>query len=898
MRRLSLTLLLTSFSAAQSLPPFLIDSVAGSDPLSDGGPAALACLSDVRAIAVDPTGNIYFSDTARHRVLRIATGGSISIVAGNGAPGFDSDGRVATATALNLPYGVAIDPAGNLYIADLGNARLRRVSPDGRIQTIAGGGALPVTAANALATDVALKGPRNVVVDGMGGVFFSDFLDHRILRISQDGRIHVVAGTGTQGATTDSVPGPLGYLSHPAGLAFDSTGLYVADSGNHAIRKIAAGVMTTLRFDNAPGFTNLPTGVAVDGGGNLYVASSGFGQVVRINRTGGVNVIAREAQDLAVDASGNVFLATGGYVRKLSPSGQLTTLAGIGSQFRGEGTAALQALFNVPADVKLDSSGAFYVADTKNHRVRKIAGGVVTTIAGDGESGFGGDQGAALADRLSSPRGVALDRAGNIYVADTGNHRVRRISPDGRIVTVAGTGTAGFSGDVKLARESRLKEPTAVAVDSLGQVHIADTANHRVRRLLASGYLVTLAGGAEKGFAGDGSSSQITLLDTPRGLAFDSAGNLYIADSGNHRIRKIAPNGLVSTIAGNGTAGFSGDGGKATEASLNAPSAVLMDSSGALLIADAGNQRIRMVTPDGNIQTIAGSGTAGFGGDAGPALSAKLNEPAGLALDSTGAVYLADSQNHRIRKLVRGVAVAPPPAIEKPPEIQVVHAATLGDTALAPGMLISVKGSNIGPTSPKSGQAGPGGTLEASLDGVEVRFDGRPAPILYAQQNLINTQVPYRLSGQPLVLVEVVRDGEARGSAILQVTQNSPGIFTSAGGSGQVTAINEDNTLNSPDTPAVRGSLLTFYATGEGLTDPVAVEGRLAGAPYPVPKAAVEVSIGGQPADIVSQGVGVTSPGVLQLTVRVPAQTDSGSQPVTLKVGSAASPQNTTVVIR
>jgi uncharacterized protein (TIGR03437 family) len=850
------SLFYASFSAAAQTPAYTIETIAGSDPLAEGGLASLAAIEDARSVALDQVGNVYFSDTARHRVLRIGVDGILKVIAGDGA----------NATALNQPYGIAVDHNGDVYIADLGNARVRRVSADGRIQTIAGGGTTRPGPTSVLATQVELKAPRNVAVDAAGNVYIADFLDHRVLRVSTDGQLQVIAGTGVAGATTDSVPATQGTLSYPTGLYVDSTGLYIADSGNHAIRKVASGVMTTLRFQDAAAFINLPTGICADNAGNLYIASSGFSQTVRVSRSGAVAIVVAEAaKDVAVDQAGTLYLAAGPYVRKVTTGGAITTLAGTGGQFRGDGSAATSALLNVPSDVKMDANGVLYIADTKNNRIRKVQGGIMSSVGGE----------------LSGPQGIAVDAAGNLYVADTENHRVRRIGTDGQVRTVAGTGTAGSNGDVKLAVEAQLNAPTAVAVDSLGQVHIADSGNHKVRRLLASGYLVTIAGNGRRGFAGDGANSQTSQLDTPRGLAFDSAGNLYIADSGNRRIRKVAMNGVISTIVDDG---------------LTSPVGVAVDTAGALWVSDAGDQRIRWILPQGAPQSIAGCGTRGFGGDGGAALLATLNEPGGITIGGDGVVYFADRQNHRVRKLAKGTVT--PPVVERLPEIRVLHAATLEGAPLAPGMLISVEGTGVGPATAQSGQNGLGGALESSLAGTEVRFDGKPAPILYAQQNLIQTQVPYRVLGQPLVLVEVVRDGKVQGSAVLEVAAHSPGIFTSSSGSGQVTAVNEDYTLNSAGTGAARGSLLTFYATGEGITDPASVDGKLNDAPYPTPRGAIEVTIGDQTADVVSIGCGVTSPGMMQITVRVPLQAATGVQAIVLKAGGVPSQHNATIVVK
>ncbi|MBI3684540.1 MAG: hypothetical protein HY235_29560 [Acidobacteria bacterium] len=871
--------------AAQNAVYYTIDTIAGADPAIGAGLATTILLQDVRGVASDLAGNVYFSDTPRNRVYRIGPFGSLTPIAGTGTAGFSGDGGLAEQAMLDQPYGVAVDNAGNVYIADLGNARVRRVTSDGRIATIAGGGA-------------ELKGPRNLALDPAGNLYISDFEGHRIFRLSADGRVAAVAGTGSPGPARDNSPALTSPLAYPAGLFADASSgaIYVADSANHAIRRIAGGVIATPRILNAEAYINLPTGVCLDASGNLIIASSGFDQAVRVSPAGAAQVLARGARDVAIDGAGNLYLAAGAFVRKLPPGGLLTTLAGASGQFRGEGTRADQALLYAPSDVAMDSDGLL-IADSGNHRLRRITpAGLIVTLAGDGESGSRGDGGPAQRSRLSSPRGVTADRSGNIYIADTDNHAVRKITSDGQIQTVAGAGTAGFNGEIVPAQQAQLSSPTGVAVDPGGSLYIADTGNHRVRRIIPGGYLLTMMGTGRKGFSGDGGVGLNAQLDRPLGICFDRAGNLYIADSGNHRIRKVSKEGYVSTVAGKGTAGFSGDGGAAVEARLNQPVAVSADSTGALFISDAGNACVRRVTPDGLIATIAGSGAPGFSGDGGPALSAKFEEPAGIAADAAGNVYVADRLNHRIRKLTPVASPAAPEAVKA--DLAVLHGATLEATAVAAGMVISLEGAGIGPVTPASGRLGPNGSLETTVSDTQVRFDGRPAPILYAQRNLISVQAPYRVFAQLSTKIEVFRQGALRAQASVSIVRTAPGIFTTGGGAGPAVAVNENGTLHSATNPASKGALLVFYATGEGITDPAGAEGRLAEPPYPAPVAPLEVTIGGEQAEVVAAGASVTGPGVLQVTVRAPSQVAAGPQPLVLTVGGVRSQRDVTVYLR
>ncbi|WP_271323615.1 NHL domain-containing protein [Streptantibioticus silvisoli] len=331
----------------------------------------------------------------------------------------------------------------------------------------------------------------------------------------------------------------------------------------------------------------------------------------------------------------------------------ISTAAGNGvAGFAGDNGPAARAQLRNPYEVEVDTTGALYVCDYGNHRVRKItADGKICTIAGTGAKGFSGDCGPAVSAQMSIPRGMAVDSMGAVYIADSENHRVRKITADGKIHTVAGTGTKGFSGDGGLATAAQLNTPYGVAVDSTGILHVADYGNRRVRKIATDGKIITVAGTGTDGSGGDGGQAVAAQLSHPRDVELGRAGELYVADSGSHTVRKITADGKIHTVAGTGTKGFGGDGGPATAAQLDHPFGLVVDRIGTLYIAEWGNNRVRKVTTDGKISTVAGNGTKGFGGDGDPAASAQLNNPIGLALDRAGTLYIADHVNHRVRKL-------------------------------------------------------------------------------------------------------------------------------------------------------------------------------------------------------------------------------------------------------
>ena len=307
--------------------------------------------------------------------------------------------------------------------------------------------------------------------------------------------------------------------------------------------------------------------------------------------------------------------------------------------------------WKLPTGLAVDGSGNVFIPDPFNHRVRKISPeGIISTVAGNGVEGFSEDGGLAINASLARPVAVAVDEPGNLYIVEFRNLRVRKVSPAGIISTVAGNGLRGDSGDGGLAIDASFDSPINVAVDSAGNLFIADYNNHRVRRVDSTGVVSTIAGTGDCCFTGDGVPATSATLFFPHGIAFDGEGNLYIADSVNQRIRMVDSEGIISTVAGNGAQGFSGDGGPAIHATLNEPFGVAMDSARNLYIADHYNLRIRAVNPEGIITTIAGNGAGGFFGDGSPGIAATLFSPDAVAV-AGGTLYVADTFNHRIRKI-------------------------------------------------------------------------------------------------------------------------------------------------------------------------------------------------------------------------------------------------------
>jgi NHL repeat len=347
----------------------------------------------------------------------------------------------------------------------------------------------------------------------------------------------------------------------------------------------------------------------------------------------------------------------------------IVTVAGTGVPgFAGDGGPATAAQLNIPYAVAAGPAGDFLIADAENHRVRRVlADGRIVTAAGTGVAGDSGDGGPATSARLTFPRGLAVLPDGGYLIADRNAHVIRRVLPDGTITTVAGTGVAGFSGDGGRATAAQLNLPYAATPLPAGGFLIADRGNHAIRRVDAAGRISTVAGTPPAGgFSGDGGPATAASVNAPCGVALAPDGSFLFPDRDNNRVRRVAPDGTISTIAGNGTSGDSGDGGPATAASVTGPYAVLVRPDGAILIGERGGNRVRSISPTGTIATIAGTGAGGFNGD-GPAIAAQLNDPVGLAQLPNGDVLVADASNHRVRLLTMSTLPVAGPPLAAPP---------------------------------------------------------------------------------------------------------------------------------------------------------------------------------------------------------------------------------------
>ena len=891
--------LASSLSPATEPPRFLIGTVAGANEAGDHGPALAAQLTSVEGLSADSAGNLYIADAAGHRVRRVSPSGIVTSIAGDGNPGFAGDGSASAQSQLSAPYDIVAGPNGVLYIADYQNLRVRRISADGVIQTVAGGGERP-RSVEGQALGIRFLGPRNLALDPAGNLYISDFGDHRVYCLSSDGRIQAIAGNGIRGAGKDG-PALLSELDSPAGLALGPNGaLYIADSGNGRIRRVLNGHITTITAarDNKQVLI-APVSLAIDYASHLYVVDSRdeggsrrdvlwrispSGEAMLLYETGAGGPSAPDRiRAVCLDPRGAIYLGGGGLVVRLTGLGQASPVAG-GGNFRTvrDGSPALSSYLFGPRGIAVDAAGGICFAEPLDARVRCLTpDGRLRFFAGGG-SDSPGDGGPAASARLFSPVALAASGSGVMYIADSLGHRLRAVRPSGIMFSLAGNGTPGLSDDSVDAAYSLVNRPSGVAAGAEGDVYFSDQGNLRVRKITRAGRIVTVAGSGVRGYYGDGGPAAQAQLNFPGALALDASGNLFITDTGNHVVRRVTPAGLITTYAGSGVRGFSGDGGLATQAALNLenPGALAVDAAGSLYVADTRNNRIRCVTPGGLIFTVAGTGEPGFRGDGGPAADARLNLPAGLAVDASGNLLVADTGNHRIRLLSR--LAVPPAPVELPEEVAVRHAASWSLGSLAPGLLVSIFGN----------------VIAGERTDTVVRFAGFAAPVFYARQDQINVQAPYEIAGKDSVAVEVFRDGKLRGRATVSVAYAVPAFFTRADGR-QVLAVNEDGSLNSPERPAVRASIVTFYATGEGLTTPASSTGVPASAPLPQPRLPVSLRVGSAAASILYAGAAPGLVGVLQVNAELPGPfSPAGELPVTLTVGAAVSPLGPVIHIR
>jgi sugar lactone lactonase YvrE len=615
------------------------------------------------AAVKDSSGNIFISAPTSSNIFKLS-GGAISVYAGQGYGGYGGDGSApGNATViLGNPGAIAFDSAGNMFIADYGESRIRRVDAvTGKFSTYAGTGTKCAHGYNSCgdggaATAALLNLPEALAFDSANNLYIADANDNRIRRVDAvTGIITTYAGNLVNGvngnactnpntACGDGGPATSAFLNFPEGIAFDNAGnLYIGDTFDNRVRVVA------------------PNGTisAFAGSGGSCLSS------VRPCGDGAAAVDAQlhRPQGVFADASGNVYIADtlDHRIRFVDAATKtIITLVGTGAQgFGGDGSTATKALLNGPVSVTVDSIGSMLIADTGNQRIRSVAVGSISTIAGGGNGGDGGPAASAL---LAQPYSVAEDSAGNLYIADQFNNRIRKVTnPTGAnptITTVAGNGNLGYSGDGGLAVNATLNQPSTIDIDSNGNLYIADTGNFVVRRVDgATGNISTYAGTAGQtcfpvtAACGDGGPATSATFAFPLGITLDAANNLYIADWYGFKVRMVnSSTGVISTVAGSGHEGHSGDGGSATAANLDHPSSVVVDSAGTLYISDQYSMKVRKVS-GGIINTYALNGVAGLKGIGGPAINGSMWNPLALAIDPSNDIFVSGGNDSVVMQI-------------------------------------------------------------------------------------------------------------------------------------------------------------------------------------------------------------------------------------------------------
>jgi uncharacterized protein (TIGR03437 family) len=801
--------------------PYVVKTLAGSYSVGNGGPATAALLVVPAAAVVDNAGNLYVADGNGNGIRKIANGtidrylsntvsdlridsngnmyaadgydaiykisgsGAVSTFAG-GKYGFAGDGGPAVSARFASPSGVAVDQQGNVYVADTDNLRVRKITPDGTIQTVAGNGRIGFSGDSGQAIQAAVNFPNSVAVDGAGNLYIGEYF--RIRKVTPQGIITTIAGNGNfalDGSAANTAVGTM------IGIAVDANGsVYFADRDYDLVRVISNGSVKTLAGkaskigyagDGGPAsaaLLNMPVAVSLDSGGNVYVVDQG-------NQC----------------------------IRKISKDGTINTIAG-GSHFGGDGGAATSALLNIPETAVTDGNGNVYVSDTWNHRVRKIgADGKISTVAGTGVCSYSGDGGLAAKAGLCYPMGLALDSAGTLYIGDSSNFSIRAITPNGTISTVAGNGTRGNSGDGGKAAEAQFSDPVGIALDSAGNLFVADYGANRVRKInLTTGVVTAFAGTGESGFSGDGALATAALLDSPTHVAVDAAGNVYISDRYNNRVRKVI-GGIIMTVAG--ITSCCGTRINATNTYLGGPRGLTVDASGNLFVSEPDLNTIAKITPSGVYSIIAGNGELGFAGDGGMAANAALDFPGGLSADSTGAVYFTDRYDGRVRVLIpnnpTGISilqgdnqtanVGTRPAL--PLSVAVQFRGGVPITGLTVGFAVTSGSATL--SSPTSS------TDTNGTAGVGITLGNTPGPVVVTATLAGFAPVAFHLTATPVIPLPAISAGgvDGAGGSVPAVTQLSPGALATVYGSNFVPA-GTSRAVQAPD--FANGALPTTLA--------------------------------------------------------------------------------------
>jgi uncharacterized protein (TIGR03437 family) len=869
-----LSSLLTQTLWCQTNYPYVINTLAGANPTGDNGPAKSALLEFPAAVAADKAGNIYIADGNLNGIRKVTTDGTITTISGiyaagltvdsagniyavdgfdaaykiapsgalsliaGGTFGSSGDGGQATAAALNSPGGIALDAAGNIYIADTNNCKIRMVNSGGVIQTVVGTGFCGRSGDGVTGPLAQIAYPTSVVIDPAGNMYIGEY--GRIRKVAAGTQaVSTLSGLGTAVADGSATASAVGTT---IGLALDSAGnLWIADGDNNRVREIVGLNIKTIAGTATAGFTgdggaassaelNYPTGIVFDSKGNLYIAD-------QLNDR----------------------------IRLVSSLTTISTFAGA-NHYAGDNGPALSALLHLPLHSITDAAGNLYISDSANNRVRKVTtAGTITTIAGTGACAYTGDNALATAATLCVPEQLALDSANRLYIADSANSVIRRIETNGNITTFAGTGAFADSGDTGLATAAGFLLPVGIAFDSSGNLYVSDEYANRVRVISADGKINQFAGTGVEGFAGDGGLAVSARLDTPGQLATNGT-DVYIADQYNYRVRKVSSK-IIVTVAGASTCCTTG---AANNTFIGVPSGVAVDSAGDVYISEVQYDQVAKVTPDNKIAVIAGTGSEGLSGDGGLAAVAGISSPGGLSIDSFGDLYLADRYNNRIRKLSLDTPSkiaasagdqqtgAPGAALPVPLTVQVTFRAGVGVAGVPVAFAVTTGSATL--------SASTAATSSTGLAGVAVTLGNTAGPVT----------VTATLTGLPPVQFHLTA-----AVAVPLPTITAGGIVGAGGSIPAVTQISTDG-------------LATIFGSNfapAGTSVPVQASDMVNGI-LPTTLGGVCVQVGGQPAYL-------TYVGATQINVQVPNVPASGTASVQViaNCGTSSALQSTPLTV-
>lgn len=884
----------------------------------DGVPANTANLSsNTGGVALDKTGNIYFVDG--NRVRQVTTDGLIHTVAGTGTAGYNGDNQTAVTAQLNQPWGLAVDSSNNLYIADQFNSRVRKVS-NGGITTIAGNGTLG-TAVDGPATATPLGTPFGLTVDSSGNVYITDIGLFWAIKISATGNLSHVAGNGpgtvdfgySDGAATGS------YLDYPAGLAVDGSGnLYITELNGNRVRQVAAGNLSTfagkLHYagDGGPAVSallNYPIDVALDGKGNAFITDSANYRIREVLTNGTINTVAGtgipdtpddgsqassaplpDMWAMANDASGNLYLATTHKVLEISAAGVVSTVAGTGGfGDTGDGGPANKATFEFLTGIAVDGAGNIYVADSETNRIRKIsaADGSISAFAGTGKTGYFGDNGPAASAMLnlyySYPAPMAVDAHGNVYIGDFGNSVVRMVNSSGLITTVAGTGKFGGPVNGAAAKSSMLSSPYGLTLDSLGNLYIVAALYSAIYRVDTSGTIQQISGGGSAAPA-DGLLATASAGFSGGGIRADANLDLYVADPSGMIARKLVYNSPlgVSIVSGNNQSGPAG-------LTLPAPVVVAVNGRAGTGVAGA---TVNFSVTSGAATLSANSATADVNGMA--QMTVTLG-PLGAAGSGTVIITAAVAGSNVPPVSFTLFATQPNPNCPiAAPAITSVRSSTDfgGLPSFASGSWLEVKGSNLATDSRSwTGADFLAGATPTSLDGTSVTIDGIPAYVSYISPQQVNVLAPADpATGQ----VQVTATNCAGTSAAYAIQKNTlaPGLLAPAsfnlGGKQYLAATLPDGVtyVGSPGYNATKpGDLLQTYGIGFGPVNPPVSAGAAATQPDAIPN--FTLAFGSTPAAVSYAGLAPGVIGIYQFNFTTP-NVPSGDYQIVVNAGTTA----------